>query len=161
MRIGELAGGQGTVMAGSVFVCVVETFTMSVPLRDWPTAHRVVLVLDLYTVVFVAGLYAAWTVRPHVLYGDVLRVRHAAHVELRVPLERIAAVRHERRATHESADGELNLPVGAQTSVTVELDAPVPHLTFLGRRREVSLVRLHADDADSLVKALLPALTRE
>ncbi|MFF5184792.1 hypothetical protein ACFY30_13560 [Streptomyces sp. NPDC000345] len=148
------ARGQGAVMAGFVFVCLVETLTMSVLLRDWPAVHRGVLVLDLYTVVLVSGLYASWTVRPHVLYDDVLRVRHAAHVDLRVPLDGIAAVRQERRTTHVRAGGELDLPVGSRTSVTLELRAPVPHLTFLGRRREVRVVRLHADDAAGLVRAL-------
>ncbi|CAM5389756.1 hypothetical protein [Streptomyces aurantiogriseus] len=151
------ARGQGAVMAGFVFVCMIETFTMSVLLRDWPTVHAVVLVLDLYTVLFVAGLYAAWQVRPHVLDGDALRVRHAAHVDLRIPLDRIAAVRHETRSTHERADGELNLPVGSQTSVTLELSEPVPHFTFLGRRSEVKVVRLHADDARELVRAVQAA----
>ncbi|MER5433339.1 hypothetical protein [Streptomyces sp. NPDC002588] len=148
------ARGQGAVTAGLVFVCVVETFTMSVLLRDWPTAHRVVLALDLYTVLFLAGLHAAWTVRPHVLDDGVLRVRHAAHVDLRVPLEHMASVRHERRTTHERADGELNLPVGSRTSVTLELAAPMAYFTFLGRRREVTVIRLHADDAARLVRAL-------
>ncbi|MEU2288835.1 hypothetical protein ABZ614_44345 [Streptomyces sp. NPDC013178] len=151
------ARGQGAVMGGFVFVCVIESFTMSVLLRDWPTAHAVVLVLDIYTVLFVAGLYAAWQVRPHVLHGDALRVRHAAHVDLRIPLERIATVRHEPRSTHERADGELDLPVGSQTSVTLELTEPVPHFTFLGRRREVGVVRLQADEARELVQAIQAA----
>jgi hypothetical protein len=141
-------------MAGFAFVCLVETFTMSVLLRDWPTVHAAVLFLDVYSVVIVVGLHAARTVRPHVLDGGALRVRHAAHVDLRIPLERIAAVRHELRTTHERAEGELNLPVGSQTSVTLELTDPVTHVTFLGRRREVEVVRLHADDARDLVQAL-------
>ncbi|WP_460064987.1 hypothetical protein [Streptomyces sp. YKOK-I1] len=159
------ARGQGAVMAGFGFVCVVETFTMSVLLREWPTAHRVVLVLDVYTLLFVVGLYAATAVRPHVLYGDELRVRYAGHVDLRIPLERIAAVRRERAHPHERADGELNLAVGSQTSLTLELTEPVAHFTLLGRRRDITLVRLHADDADSLVQAVVQAvvhaLTRE
>ncbi|SMF33924.1 hypothetical protein SAMN02745830_03005 [Streptomyces sp. Amel2xC10] len=133
---------------------------MAVLLRDWPTAHRVVLVLDLYTLLFVAGLYAAWTVRPHLLHDDVLRVRQAAHVDLRVPLDRIVAVRRETRATHERADGELNLPVGSRTTVTLQLTAPLAHFTLLGRRRDVTLIRLHADDADALADALTDAVRR-
>lgn len=154
------ARGQGAVMTGFAFVCVVETFTMSVLLREWPTVHAVVLFLDVYTVVVVIGLYAAWQVRPHVLHGDSLRVRHAVHVDLRIPLERIAAVRHESRGTHEGVPGELNLPVGSQTSVVLELTEPVTHVTFLGCRREVSVVRLQADDPRDLVQALVPALAR-
>ncbi|MFI1052225.1 hypothetical protein ACH4U3_42030 [Streptomyces griseoruber] len=155
------ARGQGAVMAGFGFVCLVETFTMSVLLRDRPTAHRVVLVLDLYTLLFLGGLYAAMAVRPHVLYGDELRVRYAGHVDLRIPLERIAAVRRERVHTHGRADGELNLAVGSQTSLTLELTEPVAHFTLLGGRRYLTLVRLHADDADSLVQALTQALEQE
>ncbi|MEU0113949.1 hypothetical protein ABZ137_09500 [Streptomyces bobili] len=149
------ARGQGVVMAGFGFVCLIETFTMSVLLRDWPVLHTAMLILDVYTLVLLAGVYAAWQVRPHVLDGGTLRVRHAAHVDLRIALDRIAAVRHERRSTHERADGELNLAVGSQTSVTLELTEPVTHVTFLGRRRDVDVVRLHADDARHLVRDLV------
>lgn len=150
------ARGQGAMMFGFAFVCVVESVGMSVLLRDWPTVHHVVLVLDVYTVVFVIGLHAASVVRPHVLDPDAgtLRIRRAVHVDVRIPLERIASVRRELRATHEPRDGELNLAVGAQTSVTVELAEPVTHVTFFGRRHEVRVVRCHADDAGGLVRAV-------
>ncbi|MFI2199728.1 hypothetical protein ACH47Z_02860 [Streptomyces sp. NPDC020192] len=46
------------------------------------------------------------------------------------------------------------LAVGSQTSVTLELTEPVPHLTLLGHRRDVRVVRLHADDPGGLVQAL-------
>ncbi|MEU3728462.1 hypothetical protein AB0E81_03485 [Streptomyces sp. NPDC033538] len=148
--------GQGAMMAGLGFVCVIETVMMSVLLRDWPTVHLVVLVLDVYAIVFVVGLHAASVVRPHVLDPDAgtLRVRQAVHFDVRIPLERIASVRRELRTTHERTDGELDLAVGAQTSVTVELAEPVAYVTFFGRRREVRVVRLHADDADGLVQAV-------
>ncbi|MET8780790.1 hypothetical protein AB0D09_00885 [Streptomyces sp. NPDC049097] len=151
------ARGQGPVMAGFAFVCVVETLTMSVLLRDWPLVHGVVLLLDVYTVVLVVGLYAASVVRPHVLDPGGLRIRHAAQVDLRIPLDRIAAVRRELRTVHERADGELNLPVGSQTTVTLELAEPVTHVTFFGRRRAVRVVRFHADDAGRVVRALARA----
>ncbi|MFF3738678.1 hypothetical protein [Streptomyces sp. NPDC002566] len=157
------ARGQGAVTAGLAFVCGVETVAMSLLLRTWPTVHTVVLVLDLYTVFVVIGLYAAWRVRPHVLHGDRLRVRHAGHVDLTVPLERIAAVRHESRTTHEPAGDssrELNLPVGSMTSVTLELTEPVSHVGFFGRRREVSVVRLHADDPGVLVREVREGMRR-
>ncbi len=58
--------------------------------------------------------------------------------------------------THTPADGELALPVGSQTTVTLQLAEPVAHFTFFGRRREVRTVRFHADDADALVTTLRP-----
>ncbi|MEJ1196367.1 MULTISPECIES: hypothetical protein [unclassified Streptomyces] len=148
--------GQGAMMFGFGFVCVIETVMMSVLLRDWPTVHHVVLVLDVYTVVFVIGLHAASVVRPHVLDpgGGTLRIRRAVHLDVRIPLERIASVRRELRTTHERVDGELDLAVGSQTSVTVRLAEPVTHVTFFGRRREVRVVRCHADDPGGLVRAV-------
>lgn len=148
------ARGQAAMMYGFAFVCVVETVAMSVLLDDWPTVHAVVLFLDVYTVIFVVALHAASVVRPHVVDAEVLRVRRAVHADLRIPVERIASVRRELRMTHEPADGELDLAVGSQTTVTVELAEPVTHVTFLGRSHEIRVVRFHADDSDGLVRAL-------
>jgi hypothetical protein len=148
--------GQGAMMFGFAFVCVIETVMMSVLLRDWPTVHHVVLVLDVYTIVVVIGLHAASVVRPHVLdpVGGTLRIRRAVHADLRIPLERIASVRRELRTAQERTEGELDLAVGAQTSVTLELIEPVTHAAFFGRRHEVRVVRFHADDPGELVRAV-------
>ncbi|ELS52825.1 hypothetical protein [Streptomyces viridochromogenes] len=151
------ARGQGPVMFGLAFVCVVESITMAVLLRDHPVVHRVVLLLDVYTIVLVVALHAASVVRPHVLDADSLRIRRAAHVDLRIPVEKIACVRRELRTAHQRAEGELDVVIGAQTSVTLELSEPVPYFGFLGRRRDIRLVRFHADDADALVRAVTTA----
>ncbi|MCF1593878.1 hypothetical protein [Streptomyces muensis] len=151
------ARGQGTMMLGFGFVIVIESITMSVLLRNYPAVQRAWFTVDLYTLVIIIGMHAASVVRPHVLDAGSLRVRRAAHVDLRIPLEKIARVRRESRHTHERAEGELNLAIAAQTTVTLELTEPVAHFTFLGRRRDVRLVRLHADDADSFVKAVTQA----
>jgi hypothetical protein len=150
------ARGQGAMMFGFAFVCLVETVAMSVLLRDWPTVHAVLLFLDVYGIVIVVALHASSVVRPHVLDpdGGSLRIRRYINVDLRVPLERIASVRREMRMTHERADGELDVEVGSRTTVTLELTEPVTHVTFFGRRRDVRVVRFHADDADGLVRAL-------
>jgi hypothetical protein len=153
------ARGQGTMMWGLAFVCVVETAGMAVLLRGWPVVHAAVLLLDVYTVLMVVGIHAACVTRPHILDSTYLRVRDGAHVDLRIPVADIAVVRRELRTTHEHAEGELNLAVGAQTDVTIELAAPVTHFSFPGRERRVRLVRLHADDPDELVRALTRART--
>ncbi|MGW0823594.1 hypothetical protein [Streptomyces sp. NPDC002845] len=154
------ARGQGAMMFGLGFVCVVETVTMSVLLEPWPLAHQVFLVLDLYTVLIIVGLHAASVTRPHVLTGPDLRLRRFATVDLRVPATSVASVRRELRTTHEKREGELDLVVGAQTNVTLELAEPVEHLTFFGRRKPVRVVRFHADDADGLVRAFAAHVTR-
>lgn len=154
------ARGQGAVMFGFAFVCMIETVTMSVLLRHWPTVERIVLVLDVYGVVIIVGLHAASVVRPHVLNDGSLHVRYAAHVDLRIPVTHIASIRRELRTTHQRTDGELDIPVGSQTDVTIELTEPITHFTFFGRQRRVQLVRLHADDADRLVRTTKQAITQ-
>ncbi|MPY59586.1 hypothetical protein FNH08_21185 [Streptomyces spongiae] len=154
------ARGQGAMMFGFGFVCVVETIALSVLLRGFPLLHQVFLVLDLYTILIVVGLHAASVTRPHVLSDTALRLRRFAAVDVCVPLASVAAVRREFRMTHEKREGELDLVVGAQTSLAVELAEPVTYLTFFGRPRTVRLVRFHADEPDVLVAELRQALTR-
>ncbi|MGY4921248.1 hypothetical protein [Streptomyces sp. 900105755] len=156
MRFGY-ARGQGAMTAGLAFVCVVETIGMSVLLRGWPAVHLVVLVLDVYTVLFVVGLHAAAVVHPHLLTPDALHVRNGVRLDLRIPLDAITAVRRETRYRHEKAAGELDVPIGSQTSVTLELAEPVAHFGLLGGRQEVRVVRFHADDATGLVRQLTSA----
>ncbi|MFG2029564.1 hypothetical protein [Streptomyces sp. NPDC048825] len=146
--------GQGAVMFGFAFVCVLETIAMAVLLRPWPAIERPVLVLDLYGVLQVVGMHAASVSRPHVLDDTALRIRRAAHMDLRVPLDLIASIRRETRYTHEKREGELDLAIGSQTTITLELTEPVRHFTFLGRPRGVRLVRFHADEPDVLVQAI-------
>ncbi|MFK0105291.1 hypothetical protein [Streptomyces sp. NPDC091217] len=155
------AKGQGAMMFGFAFMCAVETVAMSVLLRNWPAVERVALVLDVYTVLMVVGLHAASVVHPHLLTPDALHVRGGVRVEQRIPLDAIKSVRGDTRYLHDkTATAELDLPIGSQTSVTLELAEPVTHVSLLGRRREVSVVRFHADDATGLVRALNGALTQ-
>ncbi|MFI6461019.1 hypothetical protein [Streptomyces sp. NPDC050528] len=153
------ARDQAAMMYGLTFVCVAETVALSFLLARWPVVHAVLLVVDVYTVLFVLGMHAAAVTRPHVLAGGVLRVRQAANVDLRIPLAQIASFRRETRFTHEKKDGELNLPVGSQTSLTLELTEPVNAPKLLGVPRLVRVIRLHADDPKSLYDAVTWART--
>lgn len=153
------ARDQAALFHGFAFVCLVETVGVSYLLADWPVVHAIVFVLDVYTVLFVLGLHAASVTRPHVLTGDVLRLRQAAHVDVRVPLGLIASVRRESLFSHEKTDGELNLAVGSQTSLTIELTEPVDAPRLLGAPRPVRIVRVHADDPKALADALTRART--
>ncbi|MEU2714800.1 hypothetical protein [Streptomyces sp. NPDC007205] len=136
---------------------MIETIGVSSMLRDMPTAHDILLVLDIYTVLLVVGLHAACAVRPHVLTGEALRVRYGVHVDLRIPLGAIRAVHRETQMTHRPAADVLDLAIGSQTSVRLELAEPVTHRSLLGRPRRVHTVRLHADDPGTLVQALTRA----
>ncbi|MCL7496283.1 hypothetical protein M8I34_33480 [Streptomyces sp. MCA2] len=160
---GDLALGYAAALVyGLTFVCVVETVGVSVLLAGLPGVHAVMLVVDVYTVLTILGFQAAAVTRPHVLTADTLWLRDGARREIRIPLERIAAVRYDLRfvaATEKDGDGVVELRVGGQTSVTVELSEPVVAVRLLGRRETVRTVRFHADDARAAVAALRARLT--
>ncbi|MCZ1010264.1 hypothetical protein [Streptomyces lydicus] len=153
------AGPQAAFVYGLAFVCVVESVGVSVLLADHPVAHAVMLVLDVYTVLAVLGLQAAAVTRPHVLGVEILWLRAGARRDIRIPLELIASVRYDLRFVREPKkdSGEVEvveLVVGDQTSVTVELSEPVVAFGLLGRQETVRTVRFHADDARAAVTAL-------
>ncbi|WP_329542007.1 hypothetical protein [Streptomyces sp. NBC_01358] len=157
-------GPQTAMMYGLVFVSVVETVMLAL-LVPWPVAHRILLVLDVYGVLLVLALHAVCVTRPHVVGPDgSLRVRYGALFDLRVPAASITAVRVERRfpqgrLVQLGPDGVLDLAVGGQTTVTVELTAPLGFLRPLGRRGKAVAVRFHADDPRAVVAALTRART--
>ncbi|MCX3058706.1 hypothetical protein [Streptomyces beihaiensis] len=151
---------QAALMYAMTFVYFVEAFGVWVLLRDAPSLHRIVLPFDVYTVLLVLGAHAVCVTRPHVLCADTLRVRRGLRVDLSIPVTLIAAVQRENRFSHPAREGELDLDVGARTSVTLELTGPVTHFTAFGRAREVTVVRLHAEEPDRLVRLLGQRLTR-
>ncbi|WP_438488241.1 hypothetical protein [Streptomyces sp. S186] len=158
------AGAQAAMLYGLAFVFVVETVGVSVLLRDEPGLHAVMLVVDVYTVLMVLGSQAAAVTRPHVVGADGVVLRDGARMAVRIPLERITSVRYDlrfgRSAREAGAadDGVLELAVGGQTSVTLELAEPIVAVRLLGRRETVRTVRFHADDARGAVRAVREAV---
>ncbi|MCX4525631.1 MULTISPECIES: hypothetical protein [unclassified Streptomyces] len=160
---GDLAarytGPQTAMMYGLLFVSVIETVALAL-LIPWPAVHRVLLVLDVYGIVFVLAMHAACVTRPHVVRPDgSLRIRYGALFDLTVPPDAVASVRVDRRYPQGrpvslSEDGVLDLIVGSQTTVTLELTRPLPFTRPLGARAAARTIRFHADDPRALVTAL-------
>ncbi|WP_405493421.1 hypothetical protein [Streptomyces sp. NBC_00096] len=156
-------GPQTAMMYGLLFVSLIETVGLAV-LIPWPAVHRVVLVLDVYGVVLVLAMHAACVTRPHVVRPDgTLRIRYGALFDLTVPPDAVASVRVDRRYPEGrlvtlSEDGVLDLIVGSQTTVTVELARPLAFRRPLGVRAEARVLRFHADEPRALVDTLVGAL---
>ncbi|GGZ21895.1 hypothetical protein GCM10010387_13780 [Streptomyces inusitatus] len=152
-------GPQTAVMWSMIGVALVETVVLAVVL-PWPLAHRVMLVVDVYGVLMVTGLHAACVTRPHVVEPDgSLRIRYGALFELRVAAGEITGVRVDRRfpvgkLVQAREDGSLELIVGGQTTVAVELAGPLAYTRPLGGRGTARTVRFHADDPQALVAAV-------
>ncbi|MET8297038.1 hypothetical protein ABZW02_23695 [Streptomyces sp. NPDC005180] len=163
VRPGDLAaaytGPQTAMMYGLLFVSLIETAGLAL-LIPWPAVDRVVLALDLYGVLLVLALHAACVTRPHVLRPDgTLRIRYGALFDLTVPPDAVASARVERRYPQGrlvtvSEDGVLDLIVGSQTTVTLELTRPLDFRRPLGAPARARTLRFHADDPHALVTAL-------
>ncbi|WP_051570759.1 hypothetical protein [Cryptosporangium arvum] len=153
------AGAQAALMYGLAFAAVVETFVLAL-IVPWPIVHAIVLVLDLWGIYFVLALQFSCTVRPHVVAADgSLRLRHGAFLEVLVPASAVASARVERRYSGAArgrvdADGVAELPTGSETTVTVELHAPVTFVRPLGRRAQARTLRFYAPDPSAVVTAL-------
>ncbi|MFI9624456.1 hypothetical protein [Streptomyces sp. NPDC052042] len=153
-------GPQTALVYGLLPVALVETTVLAL-LIPWPVVHAVVLVLDAYGVVLVLAFHASCVTRPHVVEPDgALRIRYGALFDLRVPAAAMASARVERRcpeggSPRVGSDGALDLAVGGQTTVTVELTGPVDYVRPLGKRGSARTVRFHADDPGAVVTALI------
>lgn len=151
---------QTGVMYTFAFVSVLETVVLALVI-PWPLVHAILLVVDVYGVVVVLAIHAACVTRPHVVEADgSLRLRYGALFDLRVPAAAIAAARVDRRfpgggPVRVDEDGTLDLAVGSQTTVTVELTEPVEFVRPLGRRGSARTLRFNADDPRAAVAALV------
>ncbi|MGW5236241.1 hypothetical protein ACWEQU_29115 [Streptomyces nodosus] len=163
VRAGDLpvpyAPAQAATLYGLLFVCVVETVALAF-LIPWPVVHVIALVVDVWGCFLVVALHASCVVRPHVVGADgSLRLRYGALLDIRIPADRIASVRCDRRfpeAGPGTADknGIAQLAVGGQTTITVELTEPVGYTRVLGRPAEARVFRFYADDPAPAVAAL-------
>ncbi|SDK02555.1 hypothetical protein [Streptomyces indicus] len=170
-EVGPGAHGAGYTQAqtalifGFLFVAVVETVVLAF-LIPWPTVHAVVTFVDVYGVLQILGLHAACVTRPHVAGADgSLRIRYGALFDLRLRARDIRSVRVERRYPQGkhfqlSEDGVLDVVIGGQTTVTVELVEAVPFVRPLGSRGEARVIRFNADDPAALVAAVKQAQTQ-
>ncbi|MGW4358655.1 hypothetical protein ACWEKU_07825 [Streptomyces californicus] len=152
-------GPQAWIMWAFLLVSVVETVVLALVI-PWPLVHAVVLVVDVYGILIILALHAACETRPHVVAADgALRLRYGALFDLRVPAAVIVSARVERRFTdgglvRVDEERTLDLAVGSQTTVSVELTEPVEFVRPLGRRGSARTLRFHADDPRAMVAAL-------
>jgi hypothetical protein len=145
-----------------LFLIGVEAVAVDLLLRalDVPDVLRaLVLVIDLYGIVWGLALGASCVTRPHVVTGEELRIRYGAYFDLRVPRDRISSVRSSRDYNGNMvrvADGRLSVAVSSQTNLVVELTEPIGIVRPLGGRAEVTAIRFFADTPDAVLKTLNP-----
>jgi hypothetical protein len=127
----------------------------------WETVRTIALVLSLWGLLWMIGYLASLRVYLHLVGPDELRARYATYVDVRVPWEAVAEV---RLAKHRLPTGKalqvlpaeggdaVHVAVLKRTRIDVVLRAPTT-LVLPDGPREVTAVRLDADDPKALVAA--------
>jgi hypothetical protein len=153
------ASGSAALLLTFAYVSVIETVVLAF-LIPWPLVREITLVLDLWGVYLILGIFASFVVRPHVIGADgSLRLRSGALLDIRIPAQDIAAVRAERRAAcgrrgAVDDDACADLTQGGETTVTVELARPVTFTRPLGKQARARVFRFYAADPATAVAAL-------
>jgi hypothetical protein len=148
-------------MVAFIFVSVIELPVVGL-LLPWATVRLVVLLLSLWTVLWMVGLLATIRVHPHLLDDDGLRLRQGATTDIRIPWEAIATVAarrgrvqaRERLHIEQGDDGPiLNVLAMKQTRVEIALYHPTS-VTLPNGVEEVTRVRLYADNPNAFIAAV-------
>jgi hypothetical protein len=106
------------------------------------------------------GLLASMKVLPHLLDETGLRIPYGASVDIHIPWTVVAGVTARRRGEGDADGTVATVPVLKQTRVDVTLHRPTT-LELPGGAREITEVRLYADDARSFVAAARERLEQE
>ncbi|MBM0230927.1 hypothetical protein JNW91_02965 [Micromonospora sp. STR1_7] len=128
----------------------------------WRPARWIVLVLGVWGVLWMVGLFASMTIHPHVVGDRGLRVRLSSGIDIFIPWTDVEALRKRYRSLPSSRsvqveqEGDrrvLHIPVGSQTSIDVLLRRPTTFDLPKGRSAPMNELRLYADDPDGLLRS--------
>ena len=128
----------------------------------WGWVKWALLILGIYAILWLLGLYASLVALPHRLEATGLRVRYGAFMQGFVPYEEIEdTVREDRKAPsfgdgleHVPDEDALYLSTGGKTDVTLRLRAPLSVDGFLKKSAPARLIHLAADDPERLAREL-------
>lgn len=149
-------------------ILVMLTFTTPVELlvlellAPWAWLRISLLVLGLYALLWMFGLYASLVTLPHRLEEDGLRLRYGALAEGFVPLSEIATVRLAQRRPPGpgdglqtgSGEGGIYLATGGRTDLTLMLHSPQTVQGLFRSTRPASTIHLAADEPQRLASEL-------
>ncbi|GAA1983947.1 hypothetical protein [Amycolatopsis minnesotensis] len=145
-------------------ISLVESVVFS--LARFPvTAHVILWFADGYTVLFTLGLLSSMITRPHAVSPDELRIRLGHYLDVRVPMKKVASLRHEKK-TYDAggylrfSGEEFMLVLDAETNVVVELTEPITFTRPLGKQASARVIAFYADDPAAAAEACRDALSR-
>ncbi|MFU8870813.1 hypothetical protein [Micromonospora sp. SL4-19] len=151
-----------------ILVTFIALSAIEIPIFDlilrhtvpWPSVRHTAIVLGVWGLLWMIGLFASLRIHPHVAGSAGLRVRNGISVDLLVPWSAVARIEHRYRSLPSSRTVQveqaetgtiLNIGTGSQTAVDVVLCEPLSVGLPKGPSGPVHEIRLYADDPAALV----------
>jgi len=151
-----------------IFAVFIILSAVEIPILDlivsrvlpWSTVRHIALFAGIYGLVWMIGLLGALLTSPHVVGDAGIRIRNGTSVDVTIPWDAIASVRHRyrslpsSRAVQAEREGErtvVSLGTGGQTAVDITLRRPLTLPLRKGPAEPVDEVRFYADDPKALV----------
>ncbi|MEV1288174.1 hypothetical protein [Micromonospora sp. NPDC049679] len=150
-----------------VAVSAVEVVAVHV-MTPWASLRLALLVVGVWGLLLLLGLWASYVVRPYVVGDSGVRLRHGTARDLRLRFDELASVAPATvRAWDAGGLGaavavdarRLAYVVGGETRIVLTLAAPRTVPAGRGRWAEVDEIHIGADDPDALLAALRSGLT--
>jgi hypothetical protein len=143
-----------------IFASALEVPLVHV-LTPWEGVRIVLLVVSVWGLVWMVGMYAALRTYPHLLDDEGIRIRSGTMVDVRLPWQAVHELRYDERTLPSSIRSfqrtgpdearQLHVPMGARTNVTAELTGPTTLRTSPGEETVVS-VSFWVDEPRSFVR---------
>ncbi|MBL3687082.1 hypothetical protein D3248_09015 [Leucobacter zeae] len=162
----------------TVLIIFMVLSAIEIPIIDaivhrWPPVRIGFLILGIWGLTWMIGLFCAYLTRPHTVGPEGLRIREGLELDIPVAWEEFASIRIDRLA-EESIDptstdkpgrvfayeGERTCAVwvGGETNLAVAFEHPVairlPGLAPKGGVHEVDRLRFWADEPEALLAAV-------
>ena len=162
---GEFGYGKGSPLGMLVFM-VVLTAPVEVVfwelLVPWAWLRWALLVLSVYSVFWLLGLYASKIVLPHRLEEHGLRLRQGVFAETFVPYAEVERVERRRRKSPGEGDGLQSAPDGdaaymatnGRVDLALSLREPVTVRGFLRDVGPVGTIHVAVDEPERMLREL-------
>jgi hypothetical protein len=131
-----------------IFASALEVPLVHV-LTPWAGVRLFLLVVSIWGLAWMVGMYAAIRTHPHLVDADEIRLRYATTVDVRLPWKAVRALHVDERTlpstirnlqrTGPDAARQLHVAVSGRTNVTAELGGPTALRTSSGAETVVSV----------------------
>ena len=136
-------------------------------LVPWGWLRLVLIVLEIYTIVWLLGFGASLSVLPHRLTSDALILHYGLLLDVPLPYANIATITYERRSSMNGREGhhfvaqrcELALVVGGMTNVRVTLYEAQTFMGIMRRTPPVQTILLKVNEPEGFVAAVAERLS--